>query len=61
MVRGPGCEGWPLSDISIEPDTETRLAGAASPWYGPAVWRSDDLGATATWTAASCQILAPTW
>ena len=51
MVRGPGCEGWPVSDISVAPDTETLLAGAASPWYGPAVWRSDDLGVT--WTHSS--------
>ena len=27
------------------------LAGAGSPWFGPAVWRSDDLGET--WTHSS--------
>lgn len=50
-VRGPLCEGWPVHDISVEPGTNALLAGAGSPWYGPAVWRSDDLGET--WTHSS--------
>ncbi len=45
-VRGPLCEGWPIHDISVKPGTGTILAGGGSPWYGPAVWRSEDLGAT---------------
>ncbi len=49
-VRGPLCEGWPTHDISVGPSGEL-LAGAGSPWFGPAVWRSDDLGET--WTHAS--------
>ena len=47
-LRGPLCEGWPIHDISVEPGTGALLAGGGSPWYGPAVWRSDDLGET--WT-----------
>jgi photosystem II stability/assembly factor-like uncharacterized protein len=50
-TRGPLCEGWPIHDISIEPGTGALLAGGGSPWYGAAVWRSDDLGET--WTHSS--------
>lgn len=49
-LRGPSCEGWPIHDISVEPGTGALLAGGGSPWYGPGVWRSDDLGAT--WTVS---------
>ncbi|MES2208857.1 MAG: exo-alpha-sialidase [Chloroflexota bacterium] len=50
-LRGPLCEGWPIHDISIDPKRGAILAGGGSPWYGPAVWRSDDIGAT--WTHSS--------
>jgi hypothetical protein len=49
-VRGPLCGGWPVHDISVGPSGEL-LAGAGSPWFGPAVWRSDDLGET--WSHSS--------
>ena len=47
-VRGPLCEGWPIHDLIVEPGSGAILAGGGSPWYGPAVWRSEDLGET--WT-----------
>jgi photosystem II stability/assembly factor-like uncharacterized protein len=50
-VRGPLCEGWPIHDMSWNPTTKSIYAGGGSPWYGPAVWRSDDLGNT--WTHSS--------
>ncbi len=50
-LRGPLCEGWPIHDISVDPDSGALLAGGASPWYGAAVWRSADLGAS--WTHSS--------
>ena len=50
-IRGPLCEGWPIHDLSVRPGTNTILAGGGSSWYGPAVWRSDDLGAT--WSHSS--------
>ncbi|HEX7473800.1 MAG TPA: hypothetical protein VF323_12015, partial [Candidatus Limnocylindrales bacterium] len=50
-VRGPSCDGWPIQDISVDPATGTMYAGGGSPWYGPTVFRSDDLGAT--WTQSS--------
>ncbi len=50
-VRGPLCEGWPVHDIRLDPSDGALIAGAGSPWYGPAVWRSEDLGET--WTHSS--------
>lgn len=50
-LRGPLCEGWPVHDLIVEPGSGAILAAAGSPWYGPAVWRSEDLGAT--WTHSS--------
>ena len=50
-VRGPVCGGWPVHDISVDRATGALLAGAGSPWFGPAVWRSDDVGET--WTHSS--------
>ena len=50
-VRGPTCEGYPIQDISRDPATGTLYAGGGSSWYGPTVFRSDDLGET--WTQSS--------
>ncbi len=50
-IRGPLCEGWPIHDLIVEPASGAILAGGGSPWYGAAVWRSDDLGTT--WTHSS--------
>jgi len=50
-IRGPLCEGWPIHDLIAEPGSGAILAAGGSAWYGPAVWRSDDLGST--WTHSS--------
>ena len=50
-LRGPLCEGWPIHDLIVEPSSGAILAAGGSPWYGPAVWRSDDQGET--WTHSS--------
>jgi photosystem II stability/assembly factor-like uncharacterized protein len=50
-VRGPMCEGWPVGDVTWDPARGAVVAGGGSPWYGAAVWRSDDLGAT--WSHSS--------
>ena len=50
-LRGPMCEGWPIHDLIVEPGTGALLAAGGSPWYGGAVWRSEDLGTT--WTHSS--------
>jgi photosystem II stability/assembly factor-like uncharacterized protein len=50
-LRGPMCEGWPTHDIVQDASSGVLLAAGGSPWYGPAVWRSDDVGRT--WTHSS--------
>ncbi len=50
-ISKPLCEGWPVHDLIVEPSSGAILAAAGSPWYGPAVWRSDDGGDT--WTHSS--------
>jgi photosystem II stability/assembly factor-like uncharacterized protein len=50
-IRGPLCEGWPIHDIAMDAATGSIFAGGGSPWYGAAVWRSDDRGHT--WTHSS--------
>lgn len=50
-IRGPLCEGWPIQDMTFDPGTGRIYAGGGSAWYGPTVFRSDDLGAT--WTQSS--------
>jgi photosystem II stability/assembly factor-like uncharacterized protein len=50
-VRGPLCETMPIQHLAWDPEHGALLAGAGSPWYGPTVWRSEDLGAT--WTQSS--------
>lgn len=50
-LRGPMCEAWPIHAMSVEPGSGALLAGGGNPWYGPAVWRSEDLGAT--WSHSS--------
>ena len=51
QIRGPMCEGWPIHDMNFDPATGAVLAAGGSEWYGPAVWRSDDLGQT--WSHSS--------
>lgn len=50
-LRGPLCEGWPIHDLSVDPVSGAILAAGGSAWYGPAVFRSEDLGET--WTHSS--------
>ena len=50
-VRGPLCDGWPIHDAIYDKASGAIYAGGGSNWYGPAVWRSDDLGKS--WTHSS--------
>jgi len=50
QLRGPFCETWPIHDLSRGSEG-TLYAGGGSEWYGPAVWRSHDGGAT--WAPSS--------
>ena len=50
-LRGPFCETWPINHVIADPATGTIYAGGGNAWFGPAVWRSADLGAS--WTHSS--------
>ncbi len=50
-LRGPFCETWPLNHVVGDPVTGVIYGGGGNGWFGPAVWKSTDLGAT--WTHSS--------
>lgn len=50
-LRGPFCETWPMNHVVADPVTGTIYGGGGNEWFGPAVWKSGDLGAT--WTHSS--------
>jgi photosystem II stability/assembly factor-like uncharacterized protein len=54
-VRGPFCEAMPIQHLAWDPLRGALLAGAGSPWYGPIVWRSSDLGESWTQSSAGLQ------
>src|SRR5437870_5166896 len=59
-VRGPFCDAWPIHHLNVSPPATrssvslresdptrgTLYAAGGSEWFGPAVWRSHDLGET---------------
>ena len=51
QARGPYCETWPINHAFADPATGNIYAGGGNPWFGPAVWKSPDLGET--WTHSS--------
>jgi hypothetical protein len=50
-VRGPYCDTWPMNHVVADPATGTVYGAGGAEWFGPAVWKSTDLGAT--WTHSS--------
>ncbi len=50
-LRGPFCAAWPINHVVGDRATRTIYAGGGNEWFGPAVWKTADLGAT--WTHAS--------
>lgn len=51
-VRGPlGHAGWSYHHICWEAESQRLYAAGNNAWYGPAVWRSRDLGET--WSLSS--------
>lgn len=50
-LRGPFCAAWPINHVIGDPSTGTIFAGGGNEWFGPAVWKSTDRGAT--WTHSS--------
>ncbi|WP_428030159.1 WD40/YVTN/BNR-like repeat-containing protein [Ancylobacter sp.] len=50
-VSGPFCETWPTNHVVADPASGTIYAGGGNEWFGPAVWKSTDFGAS--WTHSS--------
>src|SRR6266851_1087676 len=50
-LRGPFCETWPMNHVVGDPASGTIYGGGGNAWFGAAVWKSSDLGAT--WTHSS--------
>jgi photosystem II stability/assembly factor-like uncharacterized protein len=50
-LRGPFCETWPLNHAIADAASGTIYAAGGNEWFGPAVWKSTDLGAT--WSHSS--------
>ncbi len=49
--KGPFCETWPINHAIADPATGTIYGAGGNEWFGPAVWKSTDLGKT--WTHSS--------
>lgn len=50
-LRGPFCETWPINHVVADPESGTIYGAGGNEWFGPAVWKSTDLGET--WTHSS--------
>jgi hypothetical protein len=51
QLRGPFCEAWPINHVIASADKTAIYAGGGNAWFGPAVWKTTDFGAT--WTHSS--------
>jgi photosystem II stability/assembly factor-like uncharacterized protein len=51
QLRGPYCETWPMNHVVADAATGTIYGGGGNEWFGPAVWKSEDLGQS--WTHSS--------
>lgn len=56
-MRGPFCETWPIQQMSYDPARKTIYAAAGSPWFGPSVWQTSDMGKS--WSQSSAGIEYP--
>ncbi|HEY3916938.1 MAG TPA: exo-alpha-sialidase [Stellaceae bacterium] len=50
-LRGPYCECWPMNHVVADPTSGAIYGGGGNEWFGPAVWKSEDLGES--WTHSS--------
>ncbi|MBV9784971.1 MAG: hypothetical protein JO264_14265 [Acidisphaera sp.] len=50
-MRGPFCEAWPINHFVGDPVSGTIWGGGGNEWFGPAIWKTTDLGAR--WTHSS--------
>ncbi len=56
-LRGPFCETWPMNHVIGHPATGAIYAGGGNAWFGPAVWKTTDFGAS--WTHSSDGLAYP--
>ena len=56
-LRGPYCATWPMNHVKADPTTGVIHGAGGNEWFGPAVWRSDDLGRS--WTHSSAGLAYP--
>ena len=50
-LRGPFCAAWPINHVVADPASGALYGAGGNEWFGPAVWKSNDLGET--WTHSS--------
>ena len=50
-LRGPFCEAWPINHVIADPASGAIYGAGGNEWFGPAVWKSEDLGAS--WSHSS--------
>lgn len=50
-LEGPFCEMWPMNHVIADAESGAIYGGGGNEWFGPAVWRSTDLGKT--WSHSS--------
>jgi hypothetical protein len=50
-LRGPYCQHWPINHAIGDAGSGTIYATGGDAWFGPAVWKSPDLGES--WTHSS--------
>src|SRR5437764_11485577 len=55
QLRGPYCETWPMNHVIG--DSGVIYGAGGNEWFGPAIWKSHDLGAT--WTHSSQGLAYP--
>lgn len=56
-LTGPYCEAWPLNHAVADPNSGAIYAGGGNAWFGPAVWKSTDGGAS--WSHSSDGLAYP--
>lgn len=50
-ISGPFCDAWPVNHAAYDPASGAILAAGMNAWFGPAIWKSTDLGKS--WTHSS--------
>lgn len=50
-LKGPFCATWPMNHVVGDAATGTIYGGGGNEWFGPAVWKSADLGGS--WSHSS--------